>query len=223
MSRLSSVLSRQVSPTTAATWWCSLSLLLAAGAAACGSDGGVTGPARGVLVVSAPTTGSDLDLDGYSMTLDAGASRPLATNGADTVEVSPGGHSVTLAGLADNCGLGGTNTRSAEVAAGDTARIEFQITCTPLSATPGSIRVTVATTGEDLDPDGYGVTVDDATQHIAVNGTLLVEDVPVGSHPVTLSGLAPNCAVSGDNPLEVAVGSGGTTPAAFAVVCSAVP
>jgi hypothetical protein len=72
------------------------SALLAVALFGCG--GGPTGPTEGTLEVITSTTGSDLDTDGYSLTVDEGAAKPLAPNGADTVaSLSDGNHTVTLA------------------------------------------------------------------------------------------------------------------------------
>jgi len=73
-----------------------------------GSGGDPTGPTEGALEVLASTTGSDLDPDGYTLSVDNGAAQPLPSNGADTVaSLSTGTHTVTLAGVAPNCLIDG--------------------------------------------------------------------------------------------------------------------
>jgi TolB protein len=83
----------------------------------------------------------------------------------------------------------------------------------------GSLVVNVSTSGGSLDKDGYTVTLDGvAAGTVAVQHSLVIDSVATGSVAVGLSGIAPNCSVSGPNPMEVHVserGSGG----AFGVVC----
>jgi len=198
-----------------------LPLLLVAGAAACGgSNGDLAGPSDGTLVVTAATTGTDPDQDGYSVTVDGGTSRALPANGSDTIQATAGSHNLTLAGLAANCTLDGANPRPADVPSGGMASVQFDITCTPVQPGPGSIRVTIATSGEDADPDGYAVAVDGgAPAAFPIDGSQQIE-VPAGSHQVELSNIASNCALSGANPIQVVVQSGATVDADFTVVCS---
>lgn len=84
----------------------------------------------------------------------------------------------------------------------------------------GSLSVATATTGSDLDPDGYTVTVDGGNaQSIPVNGSVTYVDLAAGSHSVVLSGIAANCAVSGGTTRIVTVPAGGTATASFDVTC----
>src|SRR5712692_2745736 len=86
----------------------------------------------------------------------------------------------------------------------------------------GDIQVAVTTTGADLDPDGYAIALDGATgRPIPVNGTLTLSGLSTGSHTVVLSGLAPNCALSGPNARQADVTAGLTTQVTFAVACVA--
>ena len=135
-----------------------------------GSGGGPTGPTEGTLEVITSTTGSDLDPDGYSLTVDQDAAQPLGSNGADTVAaLAAGNHAVTLAGVASNCVLGGENPRTVDVAAGSMASLRFEIAC---SQTTGAIQLSAATTGDDLDPDDYQFTLDGGTpQPLLINGS----------------------------------------------------
>src|SRR5207247_155683 len=87
-----------------------------------------------------------------------------------------------------------------------------------------SIRVTTATTGGDLDVDGYRVNVlgfgfqDGAP----VNGSVAFYYMPPGAYSVELQDIAPNCAVSGANPQPVTVTIGATADVVFAVTCRTV-
>jgi Tol biopolymer transport system component len=83
----------------------------------------------------------------------------------------------------------------------------------------GSIEVTTATTGLELDPDGYFVTVDGMEQTAAaLNGMLAFTEV-IGDHSVALTGMAPNCVVDGTNPRTATVAEGIATRIDFAITC----
>src|SRR5829696_5719401 len=114
-------------------------------ALACSSSGGSpTGPTEGTLEVITSTSGSDPDPDGYSLTLDQQAAQPLAANGADTVaSLTVGTHTLTLAGVAANCVLGGENPRTVDVAAGGMARLRFEIACSQAAPALGAVQVSV--------------------------------------------------------------------------------
>src|SRR5881394_1219506 len=174
----------------------------------------------GNLTVSTSTTGSNLDPDGYTVTVDGGASQAVATNGSVTFTgLSAGSHSVVLSGVAGNCSVSGGNTQTVNVPSGGTASTTFSVNC---SATTGNLTVSTSTTGSNLDPDGYTVTVDGgASQAVATNGSVTFTGLSAGSHGVVLSGVAGNCTVSGGNTQTVNVPSGGTASTTFAVSCSA--
>ena len=88
----------------------------------------------------------------------------------------------------------------------------------------GSMEVTTATTGASLDPDGYVVTVDGvADQAIGINETVALSDLEPGDHQLELTGLTPNCAVSGANPQTVTVVAGGSVSVIFEIECGFVP
>src|SRR6266705_2591669 len=89
--------------------------------------------------------------------------------------------------------------------------------------TTGSIQVTAATTGTDLDPDGYTVALDTSSgtpsKPIAVNGTVTFSQLKPGTYSLALSGAVANCPVGGQNPRTVSVTAGGTTLTTFQVTC----
>ena len=88
-------------------------------------------------------------------------------------------------------------------------------------STTGDVQVTTSTTGTGTDPDGYTVAVDGgAGQPLAANGTVTFSQVIVGDHSVALSGIAPNCTMSGPNPASVTVTSGTTAQTAFQIACT---
>ena len=101
----------------------------------------------------------------------------------------------------------------------------FNVTPVPPPPPPtGNLTITTRTTGANLDPDGYTVTLDGGTSSpIGVNTTITLNGVAAGDHSVALGGVAPNCAVSGADPLTVTVPSGATAQATFAITCVAPP
>jgi hypothetical protein len=88
--------------------------------------------------------------------------------------------------------------------------------------TEGSIRVETSTSGADLDSDGYSVNVDEQNALvIGVSDQVVFNDVGLGTHQVTLSGLAANCTTAeGLNPQAIDVVGGDTVTVAFAVTCA---
>jgi len=176
-------------------------------------------PAPGDLTVSTTTTGSDLDPDGYTVTVDGSQSQAIATNGSVTFSgLAAGDHRVALLGVAGNCSVSGDNPRTVTVPAGGTGSTTFSVSC---SATSGSLAVTTSTTGSNVDPDGYTVTVDGSrSQAIATNGSVTFSGLSAGDHTVALSGVAGNCSVSGANPQTVSVPAGATASTTFSVSCS---
>jgi hypothetical protein len=179
---------------------------------------------KGSLFVSTSTTGVDLDADGYTVAVDGSLSQQVASNGYVTFTgVATGSHAVTLAGIAGNCTVSGTTSRTVGVTAGGTASAPFALSCTPTGSGSGRLTVTTSTTGSNLDPDGYTLTLDGtSSQPIAINDAVTIT-VPAGNHPVALSGMAANCTVGGANPTTATVPAGGTGSAALAVTCSAAP
>ena len=181
-----------------------------------------TGGGNGTLTVTTSTTGSDLDPDGYTVTVDGGAtSQPIATNGSVSFTGPAGDHTVALSGVAANCSVSGANPRTVTVPSGGTVSTTFSVSCAATGGGTGSVTVTTSTTGSNLDPDGYTVTIDGSfSQPIATNGSVTFTG-PSGDHSLALSGVASNCTVSGANPRTVTVPSGGTTTTTFSVSCAA--
>ena len=197
-------------------------VMLAFVATSCGDDNPSNPPTTGSIAVTAATAGDEIDTDGYTVTVDDLAGRPIAVDGTETfTNLSAGAHTVTLTGVAANCTVAGENPRDVTVTAGSTASTTFSVTC---SATAGELAVTTVTTGDDIDADGYTVSVDaGATQAIDANGTLSVTGLDAGDHSVELGDVADNCTVAGDNPRTVAVTAGGTATTQFDVACTGLP
>ena len=105
-------------------------LLLLLAFAACGDDNGSDPQTTGSLGVSAATTGSDIDADGYTVTIDAGSSLAIDANGSVTFSnLSPGDHALLLSDVAANCTIAGDNPRTVVVSAGSTASTTFEVAC----------------------------------------------------------------------------------------------
>jgi len=173
----------------------------------------------GLIRVTVTTTGDELDPDGYSIDLDGTAQQTVDANGSTTFSgVLAGAHTLTLTGEAANCTATSENPVSADVVAGQTIDVNFTVEC---AATVGDLDVSAATTGSQIDPDGYSVSVDGgAAQSLAVDGTVGFPGLAAGDHQVQLSGVASNCSVAGDNPRTVTVLAGGTVSTQFDVSCS---
>lgn len=94
---------------------------------------------------------------------------------------------------------------------------------TPAGPVVGSLEIAVATTGEEMDADGYFVVVGDGSpQAIGVNGTLTISGLAPTSLKVELTDVATNCSVAGSNPRTVVVAAGATVSTTFNIACQAV-
>jgi len=195
-----------------------MALALTAG---CGDD--TTEPVVADLVITAASSGADIDADGYTVTVNNTLTQNIAANGSSTFSnLATGDYSVELGGLADNCSVDGTNPRTVTVS-NDGGATSFSVVCNSLT---GSVESITSTTGVTLDPDGYTLEIDGVDEGpIGVNDTVTVDDLDVGDHTVELLDLAPNCSVTGDNPVTVTVPDdvadvgGGTVSTTFAVNC----
>jgi Tol biopolymer transport system component len=118
-----------------------------------------TGPSTGAVRVSITTTGVELGTHGYTVAIDGGAAQAVPVNGTMTLSgLSPGSHTLLLAGLAPNCApTGAANPRSLVVVAGDTAHVAFTVNCV---ATAGRILFVSERSGTPqiyvMNPDGSG-------------------------------------------------------------------
>ena len=91
-------------------------------------------PGTGSANITAATTGSPLDPDGYTVTVQGSTAQSLGVNGSVTVgSLSLGPHSVQLSGVAPNCTVAGSNPRTVTIAAGQPATVGFSITCVAIA------------------------------------------------------------------------------------------
>lgn len=179
----------------------------------------VTAPTTGSIEVSAATTGTEMDADGYAAVIDGGEEAALGSNASlQRSNLDVGSHSVLLTGLASNCSVAGENPRTVSVVAAEMTTVSFAVTCI---ATTGSLRVTVATGGTALDPDGYTLSLDGADRGpIPSNGAASLDELATGSHTVGLSGISAHCQVDGDNPRPATVTAGASSTVAFVITCA---
>ena len=170
----------------------------------------------GNLTATTATTGVDIDPDGYTVEVDGTQTQSIGVNDTVTFAGLPvGDHTVELKGVAANCVLSGNNPRTVTVPSGDTVQTDIAVICVPLL---GDLTVISETSGNDIDPDGYTVTVDGVSQALGVNDAVTFINLPVGDYSVELSGVVANCSVSGDNPRTITVPYGGTSTT-FTVTC----
>lgn len=191
-----------------------LPLIIVLGASSCGDPGGPS-PA-GTLVVSVSTAGTDPDRDGYLLTLDGVSS--VALDPADTVRIDmpSGSHRLELEGVADHCLVAPGAPLEVNVPARSTALVSFEVSCRASGA-----RVTVRSTGVDLDGDGYRLIVDGSDRGmIAAIATIVVRLGP-GQRTIALQGLASNCSLDGPGSRTVVIPETDVVPIDFAVVCTA--
>jgi hypothetical protein len=112
------------------------------------------------LHITTTTTGMAVP-KGYSLCVDANSgsypgpacawSGTIGADSALTAPVTPGSHSVELDGVPGNCALAGDTANPRAVTATGTTEVPFSIACLDT----GTVRLTVATTGTDLDQNGY--------------------------------------------------------------------
>jgi hypothetical protein len=176
----------------------------------------VTCSRTGRLVVSTTTEGENPDPDGFHLTIDAVDSLALEPTGTAETTLEPGRHALQLLGVAEHCSVAPEASLEVDIALGSTTAVTFEVTCRPTG-----VRLTITTTGLDLDPDGYHLLLDGGfRENVAPNTTQLPRLAP-GSRTFALADLAPNCAVDGPDSRTVTVVPGELVNVEFAVVCTA--
>lgn len=90
------------------------------------------------------------------------------------------------------------------------------------SPSTGSVVAKTETAGEDLDGNGYTVTLSpDESRSIGTNDSIEFADVAPGDHQLELRDIASNCRVEGDNPRTLSVQAGNTSREQFSLTCLA--
>lgn len=142
---------------------------------------------------------------------------PFYVDACDNASSGTGFDTFTLT-VPDLDGPGHTYRQTGTLSSGDIALSGSNV------PTTGTLNVTTSTTGANLDPDGYTVTIDGTNStSIADNGSHSFASLSSGSHSVALSGVAANCTVSGGSSQSATVPAGGSTTVAFQVSCTAPP
>jgi Tol biopolymer transport system component len=167
------------------------------------------------------TMGASIDPDGYVAHIDGGVGSPISANGSFTFAgVAVGSHVMTLDGIAPNCGTP-TRTLSVSVSFDATVDARFDIVC----EANGSLRVTTATSGVDVDPDGYRITAIATNSHLewifGATDEKTISNLAAGSYTVTLDDVAANCVLAGANPRTITITSANTTTLSYTIACSA--
>ena len=86
----------------------------------------------------------------------------------------------------------------------------------------GRLIVKVATTGDDLDNDGYSLVVGpNRALLIGPNATVFLDSISPGAHALALEGVAENCTIADIRALSITVESGITANVGLSVVCDA--
>jgi hypothetical protein len=97
--------------------------------------------------VTVLTTGVDFDPDGYSVVVDGVGHAHVLPNRTVLALLGAGGHTVVIQGLAGNCAVNGTASRSVTIEVGEVVPLSFSVVCL---ATSGVIGVSLAE-GDDVE------------------------------------------------------------------------
>lgn len=172
------------------------------------------GPKTGTIQVRTVTTGTEIDANGYEVIVDATPRGTVSSNGTLDISGLPERElGVVLEGVAVNCTVDAPRFRVVGITFGQTVVVEFFVRCVPTI----SIQITMATTGEDVDSNGYTFNLQVpvagffATDTLKINGTTTVPGLVPGDYQLTLQDIAPNCDAVTPNPQTVSVASGSTT------------
>jgi hypothetical protein len=181
----------------------------------------------GSIHITTATTGFDLDVNGYLLTLDQVAGQAIGTSAAVTLTgVAAGPHTLTLYGVASNCSAEGANPRAVSVAGGATTEVAFSVIC----GSGPTIELSTVTTGANLDADGYGVMLWmritggrmlAASAGVPANGSVRFFGLTTGEYDLEVNGIAGNCSQSNLlHPVDLTFG--GTVSVGLNVVCAPV-
>ncbi len=137
--------------------------------------------------LTASTTGLNLDPDGYTYSVDGGASAALGPTQTVILNgLNAGAHELAIGGVASNCTLDDGTPRAIVLIPGDTPDIRLTITC-QAPASPAALTLTTSTTGGDIDFDGYTFALDgDAAIPIGPNSFGSVTGLLPGTHATAL-------------------------------------
>lgn len=172
------------------------------------------GPKTGTIRVKTVTTGSEIDANGYQVIVGGGSRGNVASNG--TVDIggfAEGVWGVVLGGVAINCKVDPPVLRDVTVTFDQPVVVEFFVRCIATV----TMQITMATTGVDLDLNGYTFNLQVpvsgflASDTLKTNGTTTVAGLAPGNYLLTLQGIAPNCDAVTPNPQTVSAAAVLTT------------
>ena len=180
-------------------------------------------PAVSTLRVTVSTSGDDTDTNGYLVIIDRTRQPlPVESNGSVTFYgLAVGTHTVDLTEVAPNCVVDGGSSVVVTIASPEVpVSTDLHVTCSAI----GGVRVTVATTGTDLDQNGYTVVANltsgsgSVSVGIGTSDATAVLRLATGRYAFTLHGVAANCGPD-LGPRELDVVSGTAQTVDFAVAC----
>jgi hypothetical protein len=194
-------------------------------ACACSDPG--TAPLAVNLVVTVTTTGVDTDPDNYLL---------LIGTDFQTLQVQPtvrinlrldaGTYDVRLDDLATNCSVAGADLVQVTLSESELTTVAVAVEC---HAVTGQVRVTTATIGRDF-PGWYQATLTasggaKSETTVPANAAGTIGNLSPDVYEVALSGLSPNCRMTGPAIQTATVTVGGlayaVAPINFAVECTA--
>jgi Tol biopolymer transport system component len=171
----------------------------------------------GAITVTVSSSGTAVP-DTYTLTLDGAVSRAVDSNGVTVLDSVPAREVAAVLTVPANCFLEGGNPRMVTVPFDDVVATTFEVEC---GAVEDALEVVTSTSGQDIDPDGFTVVVNDTIfRPIGSNDVVTFSDLASGEHKVELVDLAANCVVSGQNPRTVTVPLDGRGSTTFEVSCS---
>jgi hypothetical protein len=171
----------------------------------------------GDINVTAATTGTDLDQNGYLVLINQTPAAQVPANGTSVVRfLQPGTYTVSLTDVATNCTLPPAQTVT--LTAGGTPTVNFAITC----AAVGVFKFVTSTAGADRDPDGLLVQIDNGTAvRLPANATTNVR-AAIGTRTYSLSDIQPNCSSSATTGTQT-LAAGDTVTVNATLTCVAIP
>jgi TolB protein len=180
-------------------------------------------PNLGSFRASIVTSGEDLDSDGYSLIIDGVGPRSLASNDAQIFSgLRAGQYHVSLSGVSNNCSVVGGAEKLVVVQFNAITESAFTVTC----VLGGTLLVTTATTGEDIDRSDHIVDVQRQGSSIfdqlslGPNSSGKLSKLLPGDYLLRMHLTSPNCG-SSPNPRVVTVVGGAETRVDIDIVCSA--
>jgi hypothetical protein len=187
---------------------------------ACADTPATAPPAgHGAIRISNTTTGPLIPGPGYfHVAVDSASPLVLFHDSVRIVDpVAVGPHRLTLDLLRPQCAVGDTSP-SVSVQSGDTATVDFHVTCQNIY---GVLRVDLPTSGPDQ-PSTLTVTLDGSAIGGASPNTagLGFPYVTAGPHAVGVQGAGSNCAIAEPNPQDVTVPLGDSVLVTFTLTCT---